>query len=270
MSTMKDMQTLAEIHFKDIQGESLTRDDLVFLYELDHKIQSTGYQRDPRIEEIRAKRKPLEDAPIVFGCRLDQIATSKETVNQDTKAYIGPLFPGVFDKLQRIEHVYTVFPERKITRERLQIGGEPLENLMSQLEKQNVYVSKYAQDMLKSKDFKTLPKPEYIDLVQLRVADLGFTENTTTEQLFAKIKEYGLELVPAETGSHYRLAHMDQPEGDIVFTGMRPLADRRGYPYVFAVDRLGGRRWLDYRWTLPVYEWRPRDKFMFRLRKLES
>ena len=38
------------------RAAKLTKDDLMFLYEIDAPIEGFGYQRDPRIEELRAYR----------------------------------------------------------------------------------------------------------------------------------------------------------------------------------------------------------------------
>jgi len=104
--------------------QNLDVSDLVFLYEINAKIEGFGYEPDVRITELRSKRNPEEDMPIVFGCEKSQIARSVSQIRPDTKAYVGKLVPGLFDLLQqsKIEHVYTSFPEGKIRKEKNGIG----------------------------------------------------------------------------------------------------------------------------------------------------
>lgn len=265
-----DMKRLTEIGRMAEKGKDLTRGDLIFLYEIDSLIEGFGYQKDPRIKELRETRNPKEDAPIVLGCRPDQIAWSQSEINQDTKAYVGALFPGIFDKLKHIDHIYTSFPEGRIVQEQLMIGGKTREELEKAMKDQHVEISPYAKDILGKPDFTTSKVSEQIDLVRLKVGDLGFTSSATTQQLFDRIKEYGLELVPAEVGPHYRLAHMEQPVGDWVYMGMNPISASGGGPRVFDVERDGGGLWLSGGWASPDGRWGPGSSFVFRLRKLKT
>ena len=91
-----DMKRLTAIDAK-VQGvQTLTKDDLHFLYELDSTIEGFGYERDPRIEELRSARNPEEDMLTIFECTKDQIAHVPSEITKNTKAYVGQLEPGIF------------------------------------------------------------------------------------------------------------------------------------------------------------------------------
>ena len=75
---MKDMKHLANIHIKYKQREELSEDDLRFLYEIDNTIQSTGYDKDPRIGEILKGRDVKEDLSYVLKVSKEQISTTNE------------------------------------------------------------------------------------------------------------------------------------------------------------------------------------------------
>jgi hypothetical protein len=62
----KDMKKLTEIDNKSAAGETLTKKDLIFLYEIDHSIQGFGMQTDPRIRELVKDRDRLSDAKILL------------------------------------------------------------------------------------------------------------------------------------------------------------------------------------------------------------
>lgn len=267
---LTDMRILTAIDKKVKAGQQLNREDLVFLYEIDSPIEGFGYQRDPRIQEIRRQRNPKEDAPIVFECTPEEIAWGESEISPRIKAYVGPLFKGIFDRLLHLEHIFTSFPEARIRRSQLEIGGKTAQELERELEQKGFKIYDYARDMLRSKDFTTQKNPETIDLVRLKVRDLGFTDYVTTDQLYARAQELGLELCPAEVGPHQRLEDVDQPMEDHYRIAMKQIADRNGDPSVFYLERRLDGLWLYYDIAYPTHMWNPNDEFVFRLRKISS
>jgi len=270
----QDMKMLTVIERKSKVGKTLTKDDLLFLYEVNGTIEGFGYQRDPRIAEIRSQRNSEEDMLIVFECSKEQIAHNPSEINENTKAYVGPLVPGIFDKVQEydIEHVYTSFPEGKIRKETIEIGGKDVKTLIKEIQEKKINISGFAMDMMKSKDFTVLKESESEILIRLKVGDLGFPKNKypTTDEIYKRIEELGLELCPPETGPQYRLQYQNQPMGEWFLIGMKQITGRVGNPDVFSLGRGGVGLWLDARWTDPGPEWVPDCEFVFRLRKLKN
>lgn len=277
----EDMQRLTSIENKTRQSIPLTKEDILFLYEVDSRIEGFGYEaagRDPRIEELRSKRNPKEDLPILFDCTPDQIALTPKEISSVTKAYIGPLAPGIFSLLEKysIEHIYTSFPEGRIRRESLMIGGKTPKELEAALDEKDsqgnrcFQVSFHARSMLRSCDFTTAKKPEGITLIRLTVRDLGFSNGATIDEIFDRAQKLGLEPCPPETGPHYRLQKSGQPMGDWVYIGMKPIADSDGRPGVFGLVRGGDGLWLYGGWADPGARWHPGGGFVFRLRKSDS
>jgi len=220
---------------KTYLNPALTREDLRFLYQVDGKIEGFGYQiPDPRITEILAKRNTEEDMLVIFDCEKNQIARNTSEINQNTKAYVGPLETGVFDQLSRykIEHIYASFPEGKIRSDSVEIGGKSAQQLEKDIE-QIGKISPYAKNMLHSHDFTTLKDPVSLGIVRLKVQDLGFSEWTTTDQIYKRAQELGLDLCPAEVGPHLRLKDQDQPLNDWYCVGMKQITDSVGDPIVF-------------------------------------
>ncbi len=266
-----DMKQLTDIEKKVEQGEQLTKDDLTFLYELDSKIEGFGYERDPRIEELRDTRNPEEDMLTIFDCTKEQIAHTPNEINEHTKAYVGELTPGIFQKLpENIKHIYTQFPERRIRREHLAIGGKTAEQLISELKATHINISSYAEDMFRSPEFVAGKTTEEVTLICLTVADLGFTRNATIDQIYERAKELGLELCPPDVGPHYRLNYHNQPLGEWMSIGMEPINDSDGHLNVFSVECYYDGLWLRVGWTNPGFQWLPDRKFVFRSSKSES
>ncbi|MBI2552737.1 hypothetical protein HYW17_05560 [Candidatus Uhrbacteria bacterium] len=263
----QDMKMLTALERKVQAKQALTKDDLIFLYEINAPIENFGYNpKDPRIAELRSKRNPKEDAPIILDCAPDQIAWSKEEVNANTKAYVGPLFPNIFKTYSHLEHIYTSFPAERIRREQIVIGGRTVKQIEAEFKQAGMQINPYAKAMMEHPDFTTLKKAEQADLVRLTVKDLGFSQGATTQEIYDKAQALGLELCPTEVGPHYRLSYTDQPMREWVVIGMKQITDPNGYPSVFDVARNEDGLWLRRNWAKPESRWYPVNRFVFRLR----
>ena len=272
-----DMKQLTAVEKKIKQSQKLDKDD-------NQPIEGFGYQRDPRIAEINQGRNKEEDAAIVFECAPEQIAKMPSEINENTKAYIGKLEPGIFELVQKykIENVYTSFPEGRIERGILRIGGMSKEELKEGIRNKkdesgkNYQIYSTAEYMMDSQDFTTAEKPEEMNLIKLKVGDLGFGDkNPTTDEIYARIKELGLELCPAETGPRLRIDYEEvfkkkQPMDEYLRIGMKQIAGSDGDPDIFYVDRYGHGSWLNDGWAGPGYGWDPDNRCVFRFRKCET
>lgn len=257
-----DMKVLTLIENKTKENLPLNKDELIFLYEINSQIEGFGYQKDPRIKEIREQRNPKEDAPIVFGCAPDEIAWKHGEIKEKTKAYVGELFSGIFQK--DIEHIYTSFPEGKIKKYHIETGVKTKDQLKKEMAEKNIYVSDYANDLLEK--IKISKKAEKYDLVRLTVKDLGFPGGATTDEIYKKAQALGLELCPAEVGPQFRLQNQSH---DWMLIAMKQITDRNGHPSVFSLYWRGVRLGLRGHAGLS-YGWHGSDEFVFRFRKLET
>jgi len=264
-----DMRKLTVIEDKVNGQNQLNKEDLIFLYEIDSPIQGFGYQRDPRIDELRSQRNPEEDMLVVIDCSKEQIAHNIKEINDNTKAYLGSLEPEIFSTLQQynIEHIFTSFPEGKICLQNFEIGGKSSEQLETDLKNKKINITDYTKDILQSKGFTTLKNPEQIEIVRLKVRDLGFKNGATTQEIYTKAEELGLELCPAEVGPNLRLQYLDQPLGEYFWIAMKQITDRGGYPSAFELGRNDVGLWLRGNWAHPASRWIPGLEFVFRLSK---
>ena len=79
-----DMQRLTSLEESIQQGYQPTLDDLRFLYEIDNKIESFGYGRDSRIDELLASRNAKQDIAAILGIDESQIGTTPADVLDST------------------------------------------------------------------------------------------------------------------------------------------------------------------------------------------
>jgi len=153
--------------------------------------------------------------------------------------------------------------------EQLPIGGQTIEQLEAALAAANMQVSPYVRQMMGSPEVTLQKDTEKTDLVRLKVQDLGFTKNATTDEVYQKAKELGLQLCPAEVGPEYRLHYTNQPMNEWLAIAMETIPGLDGNPYVFDLEHGGDGVWLNNRWAGPTFRWGPEDGFVFRLRPLQ-
>jgi hypothetical protein len=219
-------------------------------------------------------------------CAPEEIALNQNEITENTKIYIGQLSKEIFQT--NIEHIYTTFPEGKIEKGSLEIGGKTKDELKKEI-KEKFQLSSYAESMLDNPDFEKqlyentdapreqwkLKNPEQLDLVKLKVGDLGFTKNPTTDELYAKAQEFGLEICPAEVGPHLRLKYLEvfkkeQPMNEYLRVAMKQITDSGRNPNIFNVYRDDDGLWLAHHWANPSTEWGLDREFVFRHRKSGS
>jgi hypothetical protein len=194
----------------------LSKEDLVYLYE----------SKDSRMAELRTLRNPKEDAPVVLGCKPNQVAWGRNELTENTKAYIGPLFPGVFE-LKKLEHLYTSFPGKKIELRSYDVGGKSLEFYIREANAEGCRITGEAIDWMieyhvnlfhmsedKAREraiayIKGAEKP-VIELarttktVRLSIADLNVGKDHRGlydyKQIMSRAFDLGLDMAPAELG----------------------------------------------------------------------
>lgn len=79
-----DMKLLTLIDKKVNNNIELTLDELKFLYELNNKIEGFGYEKDPKIEEIKRKRNKRRDYSLIFNVKEEEVALSQEEYNNSS------------------------------------------------------------------------------------------------------------------------------------------------------------------------------------------
>jgi hypothetical protein len=265
-----DMSALTAIEKKMENNQPLTRADLSFLYEVSSSIEGFGYEKDPRIEELRSKRNPDEDMLMIFDCTKDQIAHVPNEIGKSTKAYVGQLEPGIFNGISQyhIEHVYTSFPEGRIRMETIQIGGKSEEQLRKEIKSAGMWMG-YSRRFGESvnDDLPTSKTKEEVHLARLTVADLGFKKGGRIEGIYKRAQELGLELCPAEVGPYYRLHCKGQSMGEFIYIGIEQIAGFDRESNMFRMVKGGYGVGLEYQHEEDSHSHHPDDQFLFSVRK---
>jgi hypothetical protein len=245
----KDMKKMTDIYKKCFQKDKQTgersylnpkleKDELLFLYEMNSKIEGFGYKKDPRIEEIQKIRNPKEDAPIIFECEPNQVAYNKNEINKNTKVYLGPLFKGIFK--MDIEHMGASLLDGMIKKMEVEIRGNSKKELIKKLKENSPKIWGLTKEVLSTidnLDFISSKKSEHINLVCLTLNALGFSDyDVRNDEIYEKAKKLGLELCPAEVGPGLRLQYTDQPDGEYLYIGMKPIINSSGVPQEYTLS----------------------------------
>ena len=97
---LHDMELLTKIYLKD----DLSKEELLFLYEIEDEREGFGYSRDPRIDEIKKKRDKIKDLTVALDCTKEEIATTKEeALKGNIKYYDGHLFLANYETGEKLK-----------------------------------------------------------------------------------------------------------------------------------------------------------------------
>ena len=136
--------------------------------------------------------------------------------------------------------IQIVIKSFKVWRE-ITLAPKTADEFITELEQVGMIVTNWAKSMMRKPEFKTLKGPVTLKLARSTVGDLGFTEEPTTDELFARIQAAGGKLLPPEAGPQLRKDYDDQPNGDDFSPAMKQIAHLDGHPSVFEVTRHDGQ-----------------------------
>ena len=142
---------------------------------------------------------------------------------------------------------------------KLGTGPKTGDDFRSVLRDGNLRLNNWASDILGKPAFTVATKETEVDLVKVSVAELGFEQGARRDQIFERAKELGLELCPAEVGPQLRSQYKDQPNGEWLLIGMKPIVGSDGRPRVFFV----GRGVLFSLYGKPAHVWHTDDQWVF-------
>jgi hypothetical protein len=97
-----------------------------------------------------------------------------------------------------------------------------------------------ADEILGRPAFPFSKTPRELDLVVLSVFELGFDDQASLYDIYARAVALGFELCPAEVGPALRLNYLDQPLGSSLHIAMKPVAQYNGALVDFTLDNNDG------------------------------
>ncbi len=108
LQKVKDTNMLTILENKQKKNIEFTKEELKFLYEIEYNIEGFGWEKDPRIEEIKSLRNSKKDIATIYGVDEKKIATKVNDIKDETLVFYGDLIwnsktvPTYFSNLQLI------------------------------------------------------------------------------------------------------------------------------------------------------------------------
>ncbi len=109
LKKVNNTKMLTEIDNKVNKNLELTKEELIFLYQIYSNIEGFGYEEDPRIEEIQDKRDIKKDFALIFNCKEENVGTKISDLKKNNVMwfygdliYYGEMLTDKFKKLQII------------------------------------------------------------------------------------------------------------------------------------------------------------------------
>jgi hypothetical protein len=99
-----------------------------------------------------------------------------------------------------------------------------------------------AEEILARPAFTLASTRTDVDLVVVSAAELGLSgESVSLIDIYSRAEQFGLGLAPAEVGPALRLHYFDQPVGEFLHVGMKPITTWNGESGIFVVANGGSR-----------------------------
>lgn len=175
----------------------------------------------------------------------------------------------------RIENEKT-YPNCPFITRTVEVGGFTKSQLIQKLQEYSIMLNEYGERLLADDKFTTTDTKYSLITIELSVGDLGLFDGATTDQIFKRAGEFGLELCPLELGPYLRLAYLDQPEGysgnpikrhqapsGSITIASEVLTEDDDFPKGFYLRRINDVLWLRGYRADHLHVWNPDDHFIF-------
>src|SRR5690554_1257522 len=98
-----------------------------------------------------------------------------------------------------------IFPNCPFVNRTIEVGGLTKSELIQKMQQQSISMNEYAKRLLSHDRFTSSDTKYSLQIVEITIKDLGFSNGATLPQIFKRASELGLALCPLELGAHLRL-----------------------------------------------------------------
>tara|TARA_E500000178_G_C17021147_1_gene755677 strand:- start:240 stop:719 length:480 start_codon:yes stop_codon:yes gene_type:complete len=136
------------------------------------------------------------------------------------------------------------------------------------LNKGRFKTSPWIDDIVKSKNFNLKKFQTPIELINIKVKDLGFSKPTELRKIYKKAIERGYKLVPPEIAIYSRLIFTKQKTGEWIrfATPFYSMVDSDKVPHLPKLGKALGCYFLETYWSYPKAIFHPKNQFIFKLK----
>lgn len=156
-----------------------------------------------------------------------------------------------------------LYPSCPAVARTVQVGGSTKAAILQKFLVHAIAMNEYGKQLWNDPRFVISEVSYALRTVELRVRDLGFADGGTTEQIYQRAQDLGLEVCPLELGPFLRLQFLDQPEAYRITLSAHKLAEEAGVPNGFYLRRVSAGLWLRGYTATSDFCWDPDEHFVF-------
>ena len=145
----------------------------------------------------------------------------------------------------------------------LSVGGLTKENLIQQLILSGIQFNEFTQILFEHSSFSPGGESESVQLVKVKLSDLGLTNPCPFQTIVDKALSLGLKLCPLSLAASLRLEYLDQPEGPFLTIASKKPEQNEYYPSGFYLRNSEGSLWLRGYLATGDTEWPDENEFVF-------
>jgi hypothetical protein len=212
----------------------------------------------PPLQYALSECRPCRGATVDRGQRVSRVAGDSATAflgltlalagSSATAQGPGPLS---YEPPMPTSEAQWVLPERteplgpnviaaKPVWRRLTLGvHRSVDRVRQALDAAHVRVGDWADEILGRPAFVFSQTRKDVELVIVRVSELGFVRSASLSDIHRRANELGLELCPAEVAPLLRLEYANQPLGEVLNIAMQPIATYGGELITLSIANAG-------------------------------
>jgi len=99
------------------------------------------------------------------------------------------------------------------------------ESLRYEMKNANIDIGGPADRMMFDRGFTVTKEERSVDLVVMKITDLGFKKEAYLVEIYTRAKKLGLEICPTDVAPQLLLQYSDMPNGDELIICTKPLFD---------------------------------------------
>lgn len=157
----------------------------------------------------------------------------------------------------------SLYPNCRIISRTIEVGDLTKPELIQELTRNSVSMNAYAEQLFADDRFVACNEPCTHETVELRVRDLGFPAGDTSEVIFKKANEFGLEVCPLRLAPYLRLQFLEQPKANRITISSNKISRDETYPNGFYLIHREDGIWLRGYRASSDNVWDPDEHFIF-------
>tara|TARA_Y200000002_G_scaffold358027_1_gene341036 strand:+ start:31 stop:522 length:492 start_codon:yes stop_codon:yes gene_type:complete len=152
----------------------------------------------------------------------------------------------------------------KIWKEISEIKFGNCSELLGEYKKRRIHASPWIENIVKKYNFPFSNDFKLIKLARIKVEELGFFNQTNLGEIYKKIKDKNLELVPPEIALYSRLIYDEQTTGEWLrfATPLDSMIDTDNVPHLPKIGKALNTYFVETYWSYPKAVFHPHNEFV--------